>query len=75
MTDVKKVYQLIGKNIKKYRKLKGYTQQQLADKINMGLNFTGKIEVAYTYPSIPTLVLIADALGIEVMNLFEPNEK
>ncbi len=71
MMDLNEVYVQIGKNIKKYRKKKGYTQQQLADKINMGLNFTGKIEVAYTYPSIPTLVLIADALGIKLMNLFD----
>ena len=71
MKDIKEVYLKIGKNIKKYRKLKGYTQQQLADKINMGLNFTGKIEIAYTYPSIPTLVLIADALDIKLMDLFE----
>lgn len=74
MKDIKEIYIQIGKNIKKYRKIKGYTQQQLADKINMGLNFMGKIEVAYTYPSIPTLALIADALDIKLMSLFEFNE-
>ena len=74
MNDVKEVYKQIGKNIKKYRKLKGFTQQQLAEKINMGLNFTGKIEVAYTYPSIPTLILIANALDIKLVNLFEFDE-
>jgi len=71
MRDVEEVYKQIGKNIKKYRKLKGYTQQELADRINMGLNFTGKIEVAFRHPSISTLVLIANALDIELMSLFE----
>ncbi|MBQ2644313.1 helix-turn-helix transcriptional regulator [bacterium] len=71
MKDIHEIYIKIGKNIKKYREIKGYTQQQLADKINKGLNFTGKIEVAYAYPSIQTLVLIADALNIKLMDLFE----
>ena len=70
MNDINEIYKNIGRNIKKYRELKGYTQQQLADKINMGINFTGKIEIAFSRPSIPTLAVIADALGIKLMDLF-----
>ena len=70
MHNTDEVYKLIGKNIKKYREIKGFTQQELADKINMGLNFVGKIEVAFSHPSINTLVLIADALDIKLMELF-----
>ena len=44
MNKTEEIYRQIGKNIKKYRELKGYTQQQLADKADIGLNFTGKIE-------------------------------
>ena len=38
------VYKKIGLNIKKYRTSLGLTQQQLADRLGMSLNFIGKIE-------------------------------
>ncbi|MBR6163679.1 helix-turn-helix transcriptional regulator [bacterium] len=70
MRSIEETYKQIGKNIKKYREKKGYTQQQLADKVGLGLNFVGKIEVAFSRPSIPTLVLISNVLEIEVAELF-----
>ena len=65
------IYAAIGKNIKKYREHKKYTQQQLADKINKSLNFVGKIEVAFCHPSLNTLIDIAKTLDIELKDLFE----
>ena len=44
-------YKQLGKNIKVRRKEVGLTQQQLADKMGIGLNFMGKIEVAFSKPS------------------------
>ena len=70
MRSLEETYKQIGKDIKKYREKKGYTQQQLADKVGLGLNFVGKIEVAFSRPSIPTLVLISNVLEIEVAELF-----
>ena len=51
-------YVLLGKNIKKRRRELGLTQQQLADKMDISLNFMGKIEVAFSKPSLDTLSLI-----------------
>lgn len=62
-------YKKLGMNIKKLRKQKKLTQQQLADKIHKGINFTGKIEVAYAKPSLDTIIEIADALAITVSEL------
>ena len=45
----------LGKNIKKYRKEKNLTQQELADLANISLNFMGKIEVAFCRPSLDTV--------------------
>ena len=73
MYEIDEVYLRIGQNIKKYRELRGLTQQQLADKIGMGINFVGKVEVAFSRPSIPTLVKIANALEISLMDLFNFN--
>ena len=68
---MQEIYKKIGKNIKKYREAKNLTQQQLADKINKGLNFIGKIEIAFSHPSIKTLVDIANALEIKLKDLFD----
>ena len=62
-------YKKLGLNIKKFRQERKLTQQQLADKIHKGLNFMGKIEVAFSKPRLDTLVDIADALGITVSEL------
>ena len=68
------VYKIIKKNIKKYRMLKGLKQQQLADMLNMSLNFIGKIEVGYDHPSIYTLVDISNCLEIPIEKLFQATD-
>lgn len=62
-------YKLLGENIKRYRKVKGLTQQELADKLGISLNFMGKIEVAFSKPSLDTLIKIAEGLNISVSDL------
>ena len=62
-------YILLGNNIKQRRKALNLTQQQLADKVNLSLNFVGKIEVAFSKPSLDTLIDIATALEISVSEL------
>lgn len=62
-------YKELGKNIKKRRKALGLTQEELAEKINMSLNFVGKIEVAFSKPSLDTLIIIANALETTVSKL------
>lgn len=66
-------YKLLGKNIKERRKKLGFTQQQLADKMNISLNFMGKIEVAFSKPSLDTLIELADALDTTVSELTKFN--
>ena len=62
-------YKMLGKNIKMRRKKLGLTQQQLAEKLDLSLNFIGKIEVAFSKPSLDTLIQIADALETSVSEL------
>ena len=66
-------YKLLVKNIKDRRKKLGFTQQQLADKMNISLNFMGKIEVAFSKPSLDTLIELADALETTVSELTKFN--
>lgn len=62
-------YKNLGKNIKVRRKALGLTQQELAEKMDMSLNFIGKIEVAFSKPSLETLIQIAEALDTSVSEL------
>lgn len=65
----KNFYKKLGLNIKRLRNQRSLTQQQLADKIGIGLNFMGKIEVAFSKPSMDTIIKIADALNVSVSDL------
>ena len=62
-------YKNLGINIKKYREKAGFTQQMLADKINKSLNFVWKIEVAFSKPSLDTVIDIASSLNVSVSEL------
>ena len=62
-------YKNLGRNIKARRTVLGLTQQQLADKMDISLNSMGKIEVAFSKPSLDTLIEFADALETTVSDL------
>lgn len=62
-------YEALGKNIKKYRSLKGLTQAQLAEICNCSNSHIGQIENARVTPSLEMTVLIANALAVTVDQL------
>jgi DNA-binding XRE family transcriptional regulator len=63
----------IGLKVAYYRKLRGYTQQQLAQKIDVSLSYMGKIECGALIKcaSLPILLTIAKVLDVSIMNLVE----
>lgn len=61
----------IGNNIKLYRKQKGLTQKQLAEKIGSTDSAITRYESNSREPSIETITKIADALGVPVSKLLE----
>lgn len=65
----KEFYINLGKNIKRRRKELKLSQQELADKLELSLNFVGKIEVAFSKPSLDTVIKIAKVLDISVSDL------
>lgn len=62
-------YNKLGNNIKRKRELLGLSQQQLADKVGVGINHLGKIEVAYSKPSLDLVLTIAEALEVTLSDL------
>ncbi len=72
--DENYIYEVISKNIKKYRKLKGWTQQELADKINYSLSFIRGIESSYLHTfSLGALWRISQVLEVDFNKLCEDN--
>ena len=61
----------IGLNIAYYRKERGYTQCQLAERTSYSKNHIQQIETAKATPSVIALFDIAKALDIPVSKLFE----
>ena len=61
-------------NIKKYRSGK-FTQETLAEKIGVSAQNINDIEGKRRFPRTDTLVKIADALDVEVYQLFIPQDK
>lgn len=51
------------------------TQQELADKMGISLNFMGKIEVAFSKPSLDTLIAFAEVFDISVSDLTDFSTK
>ncbi|MDR1803484.1 MAG: helix-turn-helix domain-containing protein [Treponema sp.] len=67
------------KNLKKYRRKSGFTQAQLAEKVNVSTHHIGMIELSRNYPTLELVERIANALNIEIHELFldplSPNTK
>ena len=72
MNNKENIYNIIGKNIKKYRKLKGWTQKELADKAMASDSLIAKLEsVTYQTISIDNLEHIADVLEVDIRKFFD----
>lgn len=72
-TQYQDQYIRFGLKIQYYRKLRGMTQEDFADKIGKSWSFVAKIESptrAYGV-SMDTLFKIADVLAVPVSKLFE----
>ena len=74
MTNSKKddIYNIIDKNIKKYRKREGITQRKLAENLLLSDSFIAKLEsVTPQTISIDTLLLIANELNEPIVSFFD----
>ena len=62
----------IGKNMKKYRKKLGISQDVLSKRANLAYHTIAKIEAGSTSdPRIETVKKIADALGVTIDDLMK----
>ena len=73
LEEFREYYKMIGLKVAYYRKLKGYTQEQLAEKLGVDTSFIGQIEAVNIYKaiSLDTLFRISKALDIPPHRLLE----
>ena len=61
--------------LKKYRENSGYTQQQMADALNIDRSTYAYYETGKTNPSLGTLMKIKDILNVSLEDLLESEPK
>lgn len=62
---------LFGRRIKELRKTKGLTQEQLAEILGLYQKQIGNIETGSYFTTMPNLEKLANALGVEIKDLFD----
>jgi len=65
------IRQILSKNIKHYRGLRGWSQVVLAEKLDISTNFLADIETCKSWVSSLTLSKLATIFEIEVYELFK----
>jgi transcriptional regulator with XRE-family HTH domain len=63
----------LGKNVKKLRACRQYSQAVLAEKADISITYLSKIERGLKFPKPDILSQLADGLGVELYELFKAN--
>jgi transcriptional regulator with XRE-family HTH domain len=67
------VVQLLGTNVRRYRKLRGMTQEALALEVGMERSYVSDLERGTRNPTVRALGRLAEALGVEAQELLRPD--
>jgi len=68
--DKNKLYKKIGENLKYYRKLKGFSQDNLSYASNVCRGYFGRCERGENHPSVSTIYKISRALEVPLYKFF-----
>lgn len=61
----------LGARLKEIRKVRGFSQERLAEKVDISPRYLSRLEVGQKTPSIETLARLAEALEVQVWELFD----
>lgn len=67
--------QLVGRNVRRIRLSKGLTQEQFADRSGFSQQYLSDLERGRRNPTVVTLFELAQALGVEHVELVVPDEE
>ena len=68
---MEEIHLRFGKRIKHLRRLRNLTQAQLAEKLDLSINYISQIETGEATPTFKTLFLLAQGLDVEMKDLFD----
>ncbi|MDR0442386.1 MAG: helix-turn-helix domain-containing protein [Treponema sp.] len=68
-----RLQEIFTKNLRNLRRKSGLTQAELAEKVNVSTHHIGMIEMSRNYPTLELVERIANALNIEIHELFIDN--
>jgi len=63
---------ILSSNIKHYRGLRGWSQEKLAEKMELSANFVADVETGKSWVSSLTLAKLASCFQVEAYELFRP---
>ncbi|MDD2338532.1 MAG: helix-turn-helix transcriptional regulator [Geobacteraceae bacterium] len=63
--------ELLGERIRELRKVRGFTQEQLAEYIEVEQKHVSRLELGKSFPTIERLEKIADALNVPIRDFFD----
>jgi len=69
-TSQDQLLEAFGQEIRKHRKVKGWSQERLAEECDLHRNYIGGIERGERNPSLKNIKKISDSLGIRMGRLF-----
>jgi transcriptional regulator with XRE-family HTH domain len=70
MENLTELKRIIGRNIRSLRNQRKWSQDALGECADLSCKFVGEIERGCVNPSLDSLMKIANALGVEIAELF-----
>lgn len=65
-----RLLEILGSNTRQYRRARGLTQAQLAERVSISVEMVGKIERGVSAPSLETIEKLSRALDVQPAALF-----
>ncbi|MDR1323191.1 MAG: helix-turn-helix domain-containing protein [Candidatus Margulisbacteria bacterium] len=66
------LFKILGQNIKICRSRYNWSQAELAEKVNISINFLSELELGKKWASPTTMLKFAGIFGLEVYELLKP---
>lgn len=71
--DIEPIINTIAERIRQRRKALGLTQEKLAERAGLSVNYLAQLEISDKTPSLKTLVSLATALEMDMSDFFAPS--
>lgn len=67
--------QVVGANVRRYRKAARWTQEQLAKHANLSSDYVSRLELGKENPTLEVMVRLSKCLGVALIELFKTQDR